>query len=270
MTLWQAILLGILQGATEFLPISSSGHLVIVPHLLGWPDPGLVLDTMLHMGTLLAVVVYFWAELWRLVKAAVVSLRRHSLSDPQARIAWGIAVATIPGAVGGFLLEDTFERLFGMPRAAAAFLLGTAALLVLAEYVGSRVRPVTSLSWIDAILIGVAQTLAIAPGISRSGSTISAAVLLGFRREDATQFSFLLGVPIILGTGLYQLLKLLMGTTGTASLEIRIVVAGVVASALAGYLAIAGLLALVRRRGLYIFAAYCAVFGLLVLSGVLG
>jgi undecaprenyl-diphosphatase len=268
-TVWQAILLGILQGATEFLPISSSGHLVIVPHLLGWPDPGIFLDTMLHLGTLLAIIAYFWAELWRLVKAAVASLQRRSLADPQARLAWGIVVATIPGALVGFLLEDTFERLFGMPRAAAAFLLGTAALLVVAEYAGSRVRPITSLSWIDAIVVGIAQTLAIAPGMSRSGSTISAAILLGFRREDAAQFSFLLGVPIMLGTGAYQLLKLLTGAAGTGGLTSQPVLAGVVASALAGYLAIAGLLALVRRRGLYIFAAYCAGFGLLVLSGVL-
>jgi undecaprenyl-diphosphatase len=269
-TVWQAILLGILQGVTEFLPISSSGHLVIVPHLLGWPDPGLALDTMLHMGTLLAIIAFFWAELWRLVKAAVASLQRRSLSDPQARMAWGIVLATIPGAVVGFMLQDTVERLFAMPRAAAALLLGTAALLIVAEYAGARARPVTSLSWLDALLIGVAQTLAIAPGISRSGATISAAVLLGFRREDAAQFSFLLGVPIMLGSGLYQLVELVTTPATTGSPRAGLVVAGVIAAALAGYLAIAGLLALLRRWGLYVFALYCAILGSLVLTNVIG
>ena len=131
--LWQAILLGILQGATEFLPVSSSGHLVIIPHVLGWPDPGLTLDTVLHLGTLVAVIVYFWSDLWKLARAALRSLRTRMLDDPDARLAWNIVVGTIPAAVIGFLLEDFFEQLFGMPRAAAGFLLGTAALLILSR-----------------------------------------------------------------------------------------------------------------------------------------
>ena len=268
MTPWQAILLGILQGLAEFLPISSSGHLVIVPHLLGWPDPGLAIDTMLHMGTLLAIVVYFWSDLWELAAAALSSLKRRSLDDPQARVAWGVIVGTIPGAVVGLLLEDVFESLFGLPRAAAAFLLGTALLLVVSELAGSRRRPITSTSWTDALLIGLAQMLAIVPGLSRSGSTIAAGMLLGFRREDAARFSFLLGVPIMAGTGLYQLAKLVMGVADGPPL--MLVVLGIASAAISGYLAIAGLLALVRRRGLLGFAGYCTVFGLLVLTGVLG
>jgi len=267
-TPWQAILLGVLQGLAEFLPISSSGHLVIVPHLLGWPDPGLTMDTMLHMGTLLAIVVYFWSDLWELAAAAVSSIRRRSLDDPQARVAWGVVVATIPGVVVGLLFEDLFESLFGLPRAAAAFLLGTALLLVVSELAGSRRRPITSISWIDALLIGLAQMLAIVPGLSRSGSTIATGMLLGFRREDAARFSFLLGVPIIAGTGLYQLAKFITGVADSP--PVILVGLGMASAAISGYLAIAGLLAVVRRRSLLGFVAYCAVFGLLVVTGVLG
>lgn len=267
MTLLQAILLGLLQGVTEFLPVSSSGHLVIVPALLDWPDPGLALDAMLHLGTLLAIVVFFWTDIWRLVGAAWESLRRRSLADPQARLAWALVIGTIPGAVIGFFFEDVFEQMFGMPKAAAAFLLGTAFMLVLAEYAGSRLRPITSLSWVDAFIIGIGQTFAIAPGLSRSGSTIATGMLLGFRPEDAARFSFLLAIPITLGSGAYQALKLITGSAAGA--PVGIVLAGMAAAAVAGYFAIAGLLALVQRRGLLIFAGYCAVFGVLVLTGIL-
>lgn len=267
MTLWQAILLGILQGATEFLPVSSSGHLVIVPHLLGWPDPGLALDTILHLGTLVAIIVYFWSDLWRLARAALVSLRRRQLDDPDARLAWAIVLATIPGGVLGVLLEDFFEQLFGRPTAAAAFLLVTAALLLISEYFGKRELPITAMSWWHALWIGLAQALAIVPGLSRSGSTIAAGLLLGYRREDAARFSFLLAVPIVLGGGLYQVYKLLRAGIGVVQLQIFGV--GFLAAAVTGYLAIAGLLMLVRRRSLWPFALYCATFGLLVLTGVL-
>jgi undecaprenyl-diphosphatase len=267
MTPWQAILLGILQGLTEFLPISSSGHLVIVPHLLGWPEPGLLLGVMLHVGTLAAILVYFWEDLWQLFTAAIASIQRRSLVDPMARVAWWLVIGTIPGAVAGMLFEDVFERLFGMPRAAAAFLLVTAALLLISEYGRDTQRPMTSLSWLDAVLIGLAQMLAIVPGISRSGSTISAGMLLGLRRDEAARFSFFLGVPIMVGTGLYQILKLVTGVPMTTSLLSMVL--GTVAAALSGYLAIAGLLAVVKRHRLVGFAIYCLIFGGLVLSGIL-
>jgi len=267
-TAWQAILLGILQGITEFLPISSSGHLVIVPHLLGWPDPGLALDAMLHVGTLIAILGFFFQDLWGLAEAAVESLTRRSLANPDARIVWAIVIATVPGALLGFFLESVFERLFGMPQAAAGFLLVTAALLLVAEYTGRRERPVTTVSWYDAILVGLAQALAIAPGISRSGSTIAAGMMLGFNREDAARFSFYLAVPIMIGSGAYQLYKVISGTAVTAPASI--VVLGVISAAVSGYLAIAGLMTLVRRQRLTGFAVYCAMLGTLVLTGVLG
>ncbi len=268
MSVWQAIFLGILQGATEFLPVSSSGHLVIVPYLLKWPDPGLALDTILHLGTLVALLACFWDELWHLVKAAWHSLRLRVLDDPNARLAWAIVLATIPGALIGFLLEDHFERLFGMPKAAATFLLVTALLLVLAEYFSRRELPLTVMSWWHALLIGLAQALAIAPGWSRSGTTIAAGMLLGYRRPEATRFSFLMAIPIVLGSGLYQLLKIFRSGVGAANLPV--LAAGFLAAAIIGYLAMAGLLLLVRRRGLWPFAVYCAALGMLVLLGVLG
>lgn len=268
MTLLQALLLGILQGATEFLPISSSGHLVIVPALLGWPDPGLLLDTVLHLGTLAAVVIYFWRDLVRLVMATWQSLRQRSLADPQARLAWALVIGTLPAALLGFLLESTFERLFGMPRAAAAFLLGTAVVLVVAEFLARRERSLEHITWWHALAIGGAQALAIAPGLSRSGMTMAAGLLLGYRREEATRFSFLLSIPIILGNGGYQLLKAVRG--GPGGTEVAVLGAGFLAAAVTGYLVIAGLLAYVRRRSLWPFAVYCAVLGLLVLTGLLG
>jgi undecaprenyl-diphosphatase len=268
LTTWQAILLGLLQGLTEFLPISSSGHLVIVPHLLGWPEPGLALGAMLHLGTLVAIVIYFWRDLWDIAGAALQSMQRRSLADPQARVAWGLVVGTIPGVIIGLLFEDTFERWFGMPGAAAAFLLATAFLLALSAFVGTRRRPITSLSRVDALWVGLAQSLAIAPGLSRSGATISAGLLLGFRREDAARLSFLLAVPITAGSGLYQVVKLV--AQGWAGASVTAVLLGMLAAAIAGYLAIYGLLALVRRHSLLVFAVYCALFGLLILTGVLG
>ena len=146
MTVWQVILLGILQGATEFLPVSSSGHLVIVPYLLAWPDPGLLVDTMLHLGTMTAVVVYFWQDLWRIARAALEGLRQRSMANPDTRLAWYLVLGTVPAALIGFLWEDFFEQLFGMPKAAAAFLLVTAALLLLAEFIGRKAVSYTHLT----------------------------------------------------------------------------------------------------------------------------
>ncbi len=267
MTFIQALLLGILQGATEFLPVSSSGHLVIFPHLLGWSEPGLAFDTLLHLGTLAAVIFYFRRELWQLAVAVWDSLRRRKLDTAEARLAWFLVLATIPGALLGFLFEDQVEQLFGMPRTVAIFLLVTAALLAISELLSRRSRGLETLTWRDALMIGLAQAAAILPGLSRSGATIAAGLLLGYRREESTRFSFLLAIPIVLGGGLYQLLKLVMaGFSGVGSLAL----VGMLAAALVGYAAISGLLALVRRHALWPFVAYCALLGVLVLTGILG
>ena len=270
MTPWQAILLGLLQGLTEFLPVSSSGHLVIVPHLLGWPDPGLFMDAMLHTGTLVAIILYFFDDIIQLVTAAYRSLLKRSMADPDARLAWGLVIGTLPGAIIGFLLEDWFTELFGNPSAVAMFLLGTALILIVSEFIGKKIRPIKSISWLEALIIGFAQSLAIAPGLSRSGTTISAGLLLGFRREDAARYSFLLAIPIMLGVTGYNILKLVTGEAVYTSLGL--VVLGTLAAAVSGYLAIAGLLAIVRRSKLWPwpFAIYCILLGSSVLFGILG
>jgi len=268
MSFWQVVMLGILQGATEFLPVSSSGHLVIVPYLLGWPDPGLPLDTVLHLGTLVAIMVYFWRDLWRLAQAGVLSVYHRSLAEADARVAWCVVLATVPGVFAGLVFEDYFEALFGNPQAVAGFLLVTAVLLVVAEYLGRRVRTLDSMTWLDAGLIGIAQAFAIAPGLSRSGATIATGLLRGYRRDEAARFSFLMAVPIILGSGGYQVIKILRDGAGNVQLQLMAV--GFIAAALSGYLAIAGFLALIRRQSLWPFALYCAILGGLVLSGVVG
>lgn len=262
MTPFQALFLGVLQGLTEFLPVSSSGHLVIVPWLLGWSQASLTFDTMVHWGTLLAVVIYFRREIVLYVRAAWESLRRRSLDVPHARVAWAIAVGSIPAALAGLLLESTFEALFQAPRKAAAFLLVTAALLVVSELIGRRTRGLESVGLLDGFLIGVGQALAITPGISRSGATIATGLARGLERDAAARFSFLLGLPIIFGAGLMQLKDVAAGSTPESTFTLAV---GFLAAAISGYLAIHTLLRFVRRHSLYVFAVYCAVVGALVL-----
>jgi len=264
MDILQAIILGILQGATEFVPVSSSGHLVLVPWLLGWGEPGLVFDTVVHWGTLLAVVVYFWRDWWALLTAWLRGWARRDWSEPAARLAWLLIVGTIPAAVLGYLLESFFESLFGEPAWVSFFLLVTAGLLALAERLGSRRRRLEELGWLDALLVGLGQAAAIAPGISRSGATMSAGLFRGLERPAAARFSFLLATPVILGAGLLQMVDLLGAPDPLAQAPALVV--GFVAAAASGYLCIWGLLRYLQRGRLYPFAIYCAAFGLLGLA----
>ncbi len=256
----QALVLGILQGATEFLPISSSAHLVLVPWLLRWDPPGLLFDTMVHWGTLLAVVIFFREDLLPLAAAAARSLLRRSLADPDARLAWGVVIGTVPAAVLGYLLEDQFKALFLNFRAVSGFLVVTALLLFLSERWGYQRRELRGVSLLDAFWIGLAQALAIAPGISRSGATIAMGLGLGLRREAAARFSFLLSMPAILGAGLLQLAQVATGDATNS--DMGPVVIGFLASAITGYLCIRFLLRYLQRGRLYGFAAYCALVGL--------
>jgi len=259
----QAVILGIVQGLTEFLPVSSSGHLVLVPWALGWGEPGLLFDTVLHWGTLVAVVVYFWDDLWSLIRAWARSVATRKVDTPQARLAWLILIATIPAAVIGYLLSDFFESLFSSPAAVGGFLMGTALILAAAEWAYPRIRKVETLRLGDALIVGLAQAAAIAPGLSRSGLTISAGVLRGLGREPAARFSFLLSVPIILGAGLTQVAHALgnPGSAGAFPLAL-----GFASAAISGYLAIHFLLGFVRRQRLWPFAAYCGLVGLVALA----
>ncbi|MCC7353256.1 MAG: undecaprenyl-diphosphatase UppP [Anaerolineae bacterium] len=270
MNIIQAIVLGLIQGATEFIPISSSAHLVLVPWALGWPSPGLAFDTIVHWGTLSAVVAYFWGDLWRIARAWFSTLptlfRTRRLDDIGARMAWWIVIGTLPAAVVGALFNDFFESLFSSPQTVAAFLLVTATVLVTTELVGARVRSVERMNAADAVIIGLAQAVAIAPGISRSGATIAAGLARGLRREAAARFSFVLSIPIIFGAGLMQLKDLV--TTPGALLQAPILVVGFLVAAASGYLCIRFLLRYLQRGRLYVFAAYCALVGAAVLIAI--
>ena len=265
--LFQALILGLVQGVTEFLPISSSAHLVLVPWLLGWGDPGLSFDTMVHWGTLAAVVITFRRDLVELARAWLDSLRDRAVaSDPRRRIAWLIVVGTVPAALAGFLFEDFFESLFGSPLRVAALLLVTGLVLVISEFLGKRWRDMESIALSDALLIGLAQAVSIAPGISRSGATIAAGLLVGLRRAAAARYSFLLATPIIFGAGLLHLLRLIQANTPASGLLPLAV--GFLAAALSGYLSIRFLLAYLQRGRLYPFAVYCWAVGLFVLGRI--
>jgi undecaprenyl-diphosphatase len=264
MTLFQALLLGIVQGLSEFLPISSSGHLVLVPAALGWNPASITFDTTVHLGTLLALLVVFWHDLLRLLVAWWKGLRRgRPFETAESRLAWWIVLGTIPAALAGLLLESAFEALFGSPRAVGGFLLLTALLLTLAELLGRQRRNLEEATWLDGVLIGIGQAVAIAPGLSRSGTTMAVGMFRGLTREAAARFSFLLAVPIVAGAGLAQLARLVL--KGGIQAEALPLLVGFLAAAVFGYAAIRFLLAYLRRWPLYPFAAYCAVVGLLAI-----
>lgn len=260
MSAFQAIILGILQGLTEFLPVSSSGHLVLVPWLLGWEKADLTFDTMVHLGTLLAVVVYFRADIWQIIWGVLATLRDRSLENSYGRLGWLIVLGSIPAAVAGLLFEDFFEALFGSPLIAACLILVTGLILFLSERMSQRSREIESMGVKDSLLIGLAQAGAIAPGISRSGSTIAMALALNISREAAARFSFLLALPIILGAGLLKLKDTI--EAGVSNSEISLLVIGFVTAAISGYACVTFLLAYIKRRSLYVFTAYCWAFGL--------
>ncbi len=269
----QAIVLGIVQGATEFIPVSSSGHLVIIPWLFGWGPPSLLFDTMLHWGTLAAIFVVFWRDLWDLFMAALRSIGSRSLADPDARLAWFIVAASIPVVAVGLLFKDQIEQLFAAesagPLIAGVFLLVTAALLVGSELLArnmTRPRLLDEFNWGDAVVIGLAQALAIFPGLSRSGSTISAGLARKIRRDEAARFSFLLGTPAFLGAGLLQLTDAVQTDPGQVASQAAVLIVGFLAAAITGVLAIRFLLAYLRTRSLYAFAIYCIVVGVAVIG----
>ena len=265
MKLLQALILGIVQGVTEFLPISSSGHLVLLPAALGWPSPSLVFDATVHLATLIAVVAVFWRDLRGLIVSWLQDLRRgQPLESTESRLAWWVILGTVPGILAGLLLEETFESLFASPHAAGAFLLLTALLLVLAEVFGRRHRDLTEITWLNALVIGIGQAAAISPGLSRSGTTISVGIFCGLTREAAARFSFILAVPIIAGAGLAQFAELVRH--GGLSSEAPLLLVGFVAATISGYVAIRMFLAYLRKRPLYPFAAYCVVVGVLALT----
>ena len=270
MSYFQAIVLGILQGATEFLPISSSGHLVLFPWVLNWPSPGLAFDTMAHWGTLAAVIVYFFRDLVSIVRDWVANVFIRRPATENSRLGWLLIAGTIPGVIMGLVGESFFEQLFSTPAWVAFFLLITAAILTVSERLGKRVKGTEQLVLWEAILIGVAQGVAIAPGISRSGATIAMGLLLGLRRPAAARFSFLLSVPIVFGTGAMQLFKLVTDPAGNVATMAVPMLLGFLAAAISGYFCVRFLLSYLQRGKLYPFAIYCTLAGIggLILAAI--
>jgi len=268
----QAALVGLLQGLTEFIPISSSAHLELAPWIAGWQSDGLIgslaFDVFLHLGTLVALLVYFARDWIRYVGAWLASIRERRIGvDPDRRIAWLLIAATIPAAVIGFALEgfieDAFHRENDAARLAiAGFLVIGALALWLADRFGSQRRELGDVTAPTALAIGLSQALALLPGISRSGATITAGRALGLSRESAARFSFLLATPITLGAGLYGSRRLLTEThTGTEWLAIGV---GFAVAVLSGLVAIGFLLAWLRRRSLTIFSLYRVGFAIVI------
>lgn len=267
MTLIQSIILGIVQGLTEFLPISSSAHLVLIPDLLGWNIPEAQVfpfGVLVQMGTLIAVILYFWSDLWKIIKAFVKGLiDRKPFEDPNARLGWFIILATIPAVFSGMLFKSKVEAAFNDPNATAYFLFGTAALLVLAETISKRSRNLMSMTWFDALWMGLFQAISIFPGISRSGSTIAGGMTRNMDRASAARFSFLMSIPVMLGAGVVSISDVLKVPDLGSFLPMILV--GIVVALLVGYLSIHWLLGFLTKRSFYWFALYCVLFGALVL-----
>lgn len=287
----QAIVLGLVQGLTEFLPVSSSGHLVVVPYLFSWQQPPLAFDVALHVGTLFAVISYFAGDLWYL---ATRSIGVGTVEDGEAgrarRTIGLLALGSFPAAIGGLTLEGWFARVFDgpdAPRYVAIFLMITAVILYGAEALKRRRaaaidpqaladdpaldlgRDESTVGWLDAFVIGCAQALALFPGISRSGSTMAAGMARGLSRQGAARFAFLLSIPIIAGAGLSQASEMMASDASITGYGVPETLVGTLVAAISGYWAIRYLIRLVATDDLTGFARYVAVFGALTFVGTL-
>ncbi len=260
--MFQAFILGLVQGLGEFLPISSSAHLIVVPWLFGWADQGLGFDVALHWGTLLAVVVYFRKDIWLLVRGFIHSLRpstRDFANNIYQKLSWLIIIATIPAAIIGKVLESQVEHAFRSPLLIAFTMLGFGVVLFMADKFGPKMRNLDSAKPLHALLIGLSQALALVPGVSRSGSTMTTGLILGFKRADAARFSFLMSIPITFGAGLLKIGDLQSGVSTGAF------VVGMMTSAVVGFLAIKFLLRLLAKKDFTMFVWYRIAFAVLIL-----
>ncbi len=272
MTLLHSFLLGLLQGLTEFIPVSSTAHLLIGQRLLGLPADEAMFSflVIVQLGTLVSLFALYGKDLWEIARAVFASIkpilkRDSGTLSADARLGWHILLATIPALLAGYLLKDAVEALFRQPLLEAAIRLFAAALLLsLAEWLTKKSRRLDSMTWLDALVIGLFQVIAVFPGASRSGTTISAGMLRGFDRPSAARFAFLMSAPVMLAAGGYEMLDVLkMPNLGSFLLPLAV---GFVTAAVVGWLAIKWLLAYLGKHSLYVFAAYCAALGLIVLA----
>lgn len=260
-----AIILGAVQGISEFLPISSSGHLVIIPHLLG-VETGLAFDTVLHIGTLIAIFTFFYKDIINLIKGFIVSIIDLSegkfieglKTSPEKRFSWLIIVGTIPTALIGLLIKDAVESIFRGTIFVGIFLIVTGLLLFYSERQKRGNITSKNMSFKNAVIIGICQGLAVLPGISRSGSTIASGLCLGLEREYAARYSFLLSIPAVLGAGVLQIKDI-----ATIDVSFSVLLAGFLSSVIFGYLSIKLLMKMIKGWSLDIFAYYCWIIGFL-------
>ncbi len=271
MSLLEAVVLGLVQGLTEFLPISSTAHLRIVPSLLGWDDPGAAYSAVIQLGTVLAVIIYFWRDILSLGAAFFRGLKaRDPLGEQQSRLAWMVILGTVPISVLGILFKSQIQGSLRSLYVIAGMLIFMAVLLLIAERAAKHQRTMNDMSLKDGLTVGLWQAVALIPGASRSGSTITGALFLGLKREDAARFSFLLGIPATTLAGLFQLRDLMEAGARPSTAAL---VVGTVVSFVSGMAAIAGLLRFLRSRTTMVFVVYriglgVLLFGLLA-AGVL-
>ena len=272
MDIIQAIIIGLVQGLTEFLPVSSSAHLIFTQQALGLSDVGLAFDVLLHVGTLVAVVAYFFSDIISMIKGFFLSLidlkdgkfMEEVRRDPYKKLAWLTIIATIPVGIVGVLFNDLVESLFTGITVPAFFLLITGCLLYVSQRMNSGGIDLSNITLKEALIMGCGQALAVLPGLSRSGTTIAAGLFSGLDKEFAAKFSFILSIPAILGAGVFQLKDLSGG-----NVEIEACIAGFIVAVISGYLAISVLLKLIREKSLDIFAYYCWIVGAVILVGSL-
>jgi undecaprenyl-diphosphatase len=262
MSLFQALILGIVQGITEFLPVSSTAHLRVVPALLGWPDPGAAYSAVIQLGTVAAVMIYFARDLWRIAAAVLSSVKAGDpLGTHDARLGFFVAAGTVPIVVAGLAFKRAIEHELRSLSIIAFSAIALAVVLLLAERAARHVREIEHLTFKDSLLIGLAQCVALVPGSSRSGVTLTAGLFLGLKRDAAARFSFLLSIPATAAAGIFELQHLLAASRAGHGVGVAATVVGVLSSFIFGYAAIAALLRFLRTRTTLVFVVYRLVLG---------
>ena len=256
MTIFQAVIYGIIQGVAEFLPISSSAHLIVIPWLFRWEDPGIAFDVALHLGTLFAVILFFWKDWINLITAGITKPK-----TTDGKLFWFLVIATIPGAIFGKLFESQAESTFRNPALIGTMIIVMGIVLYIADKKGSKKDSIEKVGLKRSIWIGISQALAVIPGVSRSGITMATGLSLGLNRESVARFSFLLSTPIILGAGLVKLKDMINMPIDTIPFII-----GILVSAIAGLLSIKFLLEYLKKKGFGIFVWYRAILGILIIA----
>ncbi len=271
MDLLQSLLLGLVQGLTEFLPVSSTAHLILTPYIFGWtltPEFAQALfafDILLQWGTLLAVIVYFWRDLWAIARAVVTGLLAGRLfASAEARLGWLIVVATLPAVAAALVFKDLIEQVHGQPYVVIGVLIVFSALIYAAERIGRRNRTLETLTWRDALLIGAAQAVALLPGVSRSGATITGGLAIGLERPAAARFSFLASIPALTGAGVLALRDL--ADLPNLSAVVPPLLLGTLAAAVVGFACIHWLLGYLAKKSMDVFVWYRLIAGAVFLA----